>query len=111
MIYERTRFFIKNIPLTLYSRKGCERVDVGCVWEGSWRREQTATYWPQVLRTIAALLSHFSGLLNRGNWGPQALSLQADSHAGILSPTATGTELQLELQLIRTELTDQPNRL
>ena len=28
----------KNIPLTLYSRKG----DVSCVWEGSWKRGQTA---------------------------------------------------------------------
>ena len=44
----------KNISLTLYSL----RVDVGCVWEVSWRRGQTATYGPQVLLTIAALLSH-----------------------------------------------------
>ena len=35
-----------------------ERVDVSCVWEVSWRRGQTATYWPKVLLTIAALLSH-----------------------------------------------------
>ena len=34
-----------------------ERVDVSCVWEVSWRQGQTATYWPQVLLTIAALLS------------------------------------------------------
>ena len=43
----------KNISLTLL-----ERVDVGCVWEVSWRERQTATYWPQVLLTIAALLPH-----------------------------------------------------
>ena len=55
---ERTHFFIKNIPITLYSRKGCERVDVGYVWEVSWRRGQTAAYWPKVLLTITALLSH-----------------------------------------------------
>ena len=34
-----------------------ERVDVGCVWEVSCRRGQTATYWPKVLLTIAALFS------------------------------------------------------
>ena len=41
-----------------------ERVDVGCVWEVSWRRGRTATYWPKVLLTIAALLSH-------PNWATQ----------------------------------------
>ena len=51
---ERTHFFIKNTSHSLY-----ERVDVGCVWEVSWRRVQTATYWPKALLTIAALLSHF----------------------------------------------------
>ena len=35
-----------------------ERVDVSGVWEVSWRRGQTATYWPKVLLTIAQLLSH-----------------------------------------------------
>ena len=34
----------------------------------SWRRRQTATYWPQVPLTIAVLLSHSDGLLNRGSW-------------------------------------------
>ena len=52
---ERTGFFIKIKSPTLYSRKG----DVSCVWEVSWRRRQIATYWPKVLLTIAALLSHF----------------------------------------------------
>ena len=32
-----------------------------------------------------------------GHWGPQALSLQADSHAGILSPN------WLQLQLEQTQ--------
>ena len=69
---ERTNTLLyKNIPLTLYSRKGCERVDVGCVWEVSWRREQTATYWPKALLTIVVLLSRSAGLLNRGSWGPK----------------------------------------
>ena len=49
---ERTNTLLyKNIPLTLYSRKG----DFSCVREVSWRRGQTATYWPKVLLTIAAL--------------------------------------------------------
>ena len=59
------------IYIQIYSRKGCERVDVGCVWEVIWRREQTATHWPNVLLTIAALLPHSAGLLNRGSWGPK----------------------------------------
>ena len=83
----------KDIALTFYSRKGCERVDVGYVWEMSWRREQTATYWPKVLLTIATLLS-------RPGWAAQLWvteGLQADSHAGILSPN--WLHLQLELQL------------
>ena len=51
---ERTHFFIK-IYLSHFI---LEMVDVGCVWEVSWRRRQTATYWPKVLLNIAALLSH-----------------------------------------------------
>ena len=51
---ERTHFFIK-IHLSHFI---LERVVVGCVWEVSWRRGQTATYWPKVLLTIAALISH-----------------------------------------------------
>ena len=81
---ERTHFFIK-IYLSHFI---LERVDVVCVWEVSWRRGQTATYWPKVLLTIAALLPHLGwGCSTVGHCGPQALSLQADSHAGILSPT------------------------
>ena len=51
---------------TLFSkglRKGCVR--------GELETEQTATYWPPVPLTIAALLSHSAGLLNRGSWGPK----------------------------------------
>ena len=62
----------------------------GCVWEVSWRRRETATYWPQVPLTIAALLPHSAGLLNRGSEGPSPLS-GAGSHYGILSPTGTRT--------------------
>ena len=86
---ERTNTLLyKIIPLTLYSPKG----DVSCVWEVSWRRGQTATYWPQVLLTIAALLSH-SGWAAQP-WvteGPSPLSGAGSHSAGIL--------LQLELEL------------
>ena len=41
------------------------------MWEVSWRREQTATHWPHVPLTIATLLPHCGGLLNRGSWGPK----------------------------------------
>ena len=51
---ERTHFFIK-IYLSHFI---LERVDAGCVLEVSWRWGQTATYWPKVIFTIAALLSH-----------------------------------------------------
>ena len=68
-------------------------VDVGCVWEVSWRWGQTATYWPKVLLTIAALFVSLQGCSTMGHWGLVALSLQADSPAGILSATATGIEL------------------
>ena len=34
--------------------------------------EQTATYWPPVPLSLAALLSRSAGLLNRGSWGPLA---------------------------------------
>ena len=76
---ERTYFFIK-IYLSHFI---LERVDVGCVWEVSWRRGQTATYLPQVILAIAALLSHLGwGCSTVGHWGSKA-----GSHAGILSPT------------------------
>ena len=51
---ERTHFFIK-IDLSDFI---LERVDVSSVWEVSWRRGQTARYWPKVPLTIAALFSH-----------------------------------------------------
>ena len=85
---ERTRFFIK-IYLSHFI---LERVDVGWVWEVSWRRGQTVTYWPKVLLTIAALLSH-SGWASQP-WvteGPSPLSGDGSHSPGILSPTATGT--------------------
>ena len=81
---ERTHFVIK-IYLSHFI---LERVDVDCVWEVSWRQGQTVTYWPKVLLTIAALLPDLGwGCSTVSYWGLQALSLQVDSHAGILSPT------------------------
>ena len=94
--------FIKNIPLTLYSQKDCERVDVGYVWEVSWRRGQTATYWPKVLLTIiAALLPHLGWAAQP--WvseNPSPLSGAGSHSAGILSPTATELELTATSQAI-----------
>ena len=91
---ERTYFFIK-IYISHFILK---RVDVGCVWEVSWRRGQTATYWSKVIQTIAALLPRLGwGCSTVGHWGLAALSLQADSYAVILSPN--WLQLQLELEL------------
>ena len=62
----------KHTSLEKYtSRTLFERVvKVLCV-RGELETEQTATYWPQVPLTIAALFSHSTGLLNRGSWGPK----------------------------------------
>ena len=86
---EWTHFFIK-IHLTHFI---LERVDVDCMWEMSWRWGQTATYWPQVLLTIAALLSH-SGWAAQP-WvteGPSPLSGAGSHSAGILTPIGTRTD-------------------
>ena len=80
---------------TLFSKwlqKGYERVDVGCVWEVSWKREQAVIFWPQVPLTIAAFLSHSAGLLNRG-------SLRATSPQSCKLILTLASYLQLELQL------------
>ena len=53
---------------------------------------ETATYLPQIPLSLAALLSHSVGLLNRGSWGPSSL-LGAGSHC-------------LELQQNWLQLTD-----
>ena len=102
---EMNMLFYKNIPLTLYSRKGCERVNVGYVWEVIWRRRETATYWPQVLLTIAALFPHSAGLLNWGHRGPKHsvwswFSLRRYSISNCdWSSNSNWLELYLELQL------------
>ena len=68
----------KYISHTLFS-KGLRK---GWYWlgvRGELETEQTATYWPQVPLTIAALLPHSAGLLNPGPEGPGPLS-EAGSH-------------------------------
>ena len=86
---ERTHFFIK-IYLSHFI---LEKVDVGCVWEVSWRRGQTSTYWPKVLLTIAGLLSHLGwGCSTVGHWGPKALCLPlalTSAFCPQLTPTPT----------------------
>ena len=74
----RAHFFIKIYLSHFYSWKG----DISCVWEVSWIQGQTATYWPKVLLTIAALLPHSGWATQRGS-----LRAQSCSHAGLLSPT------------------------
>ena len=73
---ERTHFFIKNISLTLYSRKG----DVGSVWEMSWRQKHTAILTQQYFFLILA------ELLNRGSLRAQSRLSAPGSQFGILSP-------------------------
>ena len=73
----------KNISHTLFSKGWC-----CCVWEMSWRQGQTAILTPSYSSTIAAFLFHLAWVAQP--WvteGCKALSLQAGSHAGILSPT------------------------
>ena len=65
---DRTQFF-RKIYLSHFILK---RVAKGLCVRGELETEQTVTYWPQVPLTIAALLSHSAGLLNRGSWGPKA---------------------------------------
>ena len=50
-----------------------EMVAKGLCVRGELETEQTATYWPPVPLSLAALLSCSTGLLNRGSWGPMAL--------------------------------------
>ena len=48
-----------------------ERVAKGLCVRGELETEQTATCWPQVPLSMAALLSHSAGMLNRGSCGPK----------------------------------------
>ena len=88
-----------------FIRKGCKRV-VSEMWVGD--GIETATYWPRVPLTIAALLPHSAGLLNRGPEGPSLLS-GTGSHNDILSPT-TGTHcLELNSACLKLQLTRSPS--
>ena len=68
---EQTHFF-RKIYLSHFIRKGCERVAKGLCVRSELETEQTATYWPPVPLSSAALLSRSAGLLNRVSWGPIA---------------------------------------
>ena len=91
---ERTiTLLYKNIPLTLYS-KGLMLV---YVWEVSWKQGKTTIYWPKVLLTIAALLSHSDWAAQLwATEGPSPLS-GAGSHSGILTPTDSNCNCNLNL--------------
>ena len=105
---ERTHFF-RKIYLTLYSRKGSERVAKGLMlvmcerWVGN--GERLPHIDSKFFCIIAALLPHSAGLLNRVPEGPSPL-FGVGSHYGILSPTATRnrtvTATRTELCLPRT---------
>ena len=74
---EQTHFFIK----IYLSRFILERVNVGCVWEMSWRWGQTTILTQQYFFLILV------GLLNRGSLRAQSPLSAAGSQFGILSPT------------------------
>ena len=98
---ERTRFFIK-IYLSQFI---LERVMV-VVCERWVEDGDRLLFWPKVLLvTIAALLPHLGwGCSTMRHRWPQALSLQADSHAGILSPTDSNRPRHLVILLSDTHL-------
>ena len=66
--------FFRKIYLSQFIRNGCERVTKGLCVRGELEPEQTATYWPPVPLSLAALLSRSAGLFNQGSWEPIALS-------------------------------------
>ena len=88
---ERTHFFIK-IYLSHFI---LERVDVGYVWEVSWR--QTSTYWPKVLLTIAVLLS-YSGWAAQP-WVTEGPKPSVCRWLSIRRLVPNWLQLQLELEL------------
>ena len=84
----------KNIPLTLYSRKGwcflCVRGELETGTDCYILTQSSSDH-------SSTSFAFWQGCSTVGHWGPQALSLQADSHAGILSPNWLQLELELEL--------------
>ena len=90
---ERTHFFIK-IYLPHFIRKG----DVSCVWEVSWRRGQTATYWPKVFSNHSRTsFASWVGSSTVGHWGlkPSVWS----TFSLLWHPISNWLQLQLYLQL------------
>ena len=71
-----------------------------CV-RGELETEQTATYWPPVPLSLAALLSCSAGLLNWGSWGPIALCwvlvLSTASYLQLTRTTTNGTSCRTGL--------------
>ena len=62
---------------------------------GELETEQTATYWPQIPLSLAALLSRSAGLLSRGSWEPSLfweLFLTTASYLQLIQPVC-GTGL------------------
>ena len=79
---ERTQFFRKIYLSHFILERVTKGLRKGWYWlcvRGELETEQTATYWPQVPLTKAALLPHSAGLLNRGPEGLRPLS-GAGSH-------------------------------
>ena len=91
---ERTHFFIK-IYLSHFILG-----DVSCVWEVSWRRGQTASYWPKVVLTLAALLSH-SGWTAQP-WVTEDLKPSVCKLFSRWHLVSNWLQLQLELELTAT---------
>ena len=88
LMNERTHFFIK-IYLSYFI---LERVNVGCVWEVSWRGElETGTDCYILTQSpsdhSSTSSSYWLGLLNRGSLRTQSPLSAAGSQFGILSPT------------------------
>ena len=79
-----------NEPTSLEKYTSHTLFSKGLRVRGELETEQTATYWPQVPLTIAALLSHSAELLHRGSLRAASPPSGAGSHC---------LELQLKLQL------------
>ena len=69
---ERTQF-LRKIYHSHFIRKCCESFAKGLCVRGELETEQTATYWPQVPLTIAALLFSFCRAAQTGVLRAQAL--------------------------------------
>ena len=99
---ERTNTLLyKNIPLTLYPRKGWCFLCVRDELETGTNFYIDRKFFFDHSNTS---FSSWLGCSTVGNWGPQALSLQADSHAGILSPTDSSRPGHLVILLFNIHL-------